>query len=402
MSHRNDIGAALRQEGTDFEADASGKPSMNRDLWISAHLLRCPDHGGVPTVFVASGFADVWNAVVDAVHWAEHAGLPSVRVALAEEVMSVSVNQDALATVAAAVAQPAVELATYSVNANGLVVKPYTWPAPNFGKHNDWAPLYEVRGSHSLPAVGVALAQALSKSVPSFRWYRSLSEQGWSGRVAGLEFCRLDAPFAAIAFRDYKDRRHMPMRHFGVAELPELCNLVQRVAADRADPQHELGKMELEHLLESGIWREAVKLASTGTSLAAIVDRHEPPLQVPALFGMADTRRSIDVVLRNGDVPWVVELKVKSAGQGEYYRHAIAQAVLYRHFVRTASSHSAWFAALGLAKEKCAAAVAIPALEGRGSDVASIRAALVRTANLFDVQLVELDSWPRLHAACMS
>lgn len=80
---------------------------------------------------------------------------------------------------------------------------------------------------------------------------------------------------------------------------------------------------------------------------------------------MERTKRSIDAVLRSGDVPWVVELKVNSAGQGEYSRHAIALAVLYRHFVRTASSHNVWFAARGLAKEKCSAAIAIPALQGR-------------------------------------
>jgi len=76
--------------------------------------------------------------------------------------------------------------------------------------------------------------------------------------------------------------------------------------------------------------------------------------------------------------------------------------VLYRHFVRTASSHIAWFAARGLARGKCAAALAIPELEGRRSNIVSNRAALVRTANLFDVKVVELDPWPRLHAACMN
>ncbi len=42
--------------------------------------------------------------------------------------------------------------------------------------------------------------------------------------------------------------------------------------------------------------------------------------------------------MRQGSVPWAVEMKVRGGGGvGGYYRHAVGQAVLYRQFIRSAS-----------------------------------------------------------------
>jgi hypothetical protein len=38
----------------------------------------------------------------------------------------------------------------------------------------------------------------------------------------------------------------------------------------------------------------------------------------------------------------------RAGGYGRYLRHAIGQAVLYRHFLRTASPYGQWFNSVGL------------------------------------------------------
>lgn len=64
--------------------------------------------------------------------------------------------------------------------------------------------------------------------------------------------------------------------------------------------------------------------------------------------------------MRSGEVPWAVELKVPSGGQGQYYRHAIKQAVLYREFIRSAKQLHPWFERRGLDATRCSAAVVLP------------------------------------------
>ena len=94
--------------------------------------------------------------------------------------------------------------------------------------------------------------------------------------------------------------------------------------------------------------------------------------------------RYVDVLMRSNDIPWVVELKVNSGGKGKYYRHAIAQVVLYREFIRTATWIHPWFEDQGLDPQKCQAVVAFPT---EGEDPRRLRA----LASLFEVNVTTLE-----------
>ena len=54
-----------------------------------------------------------------------------------------------------------------------------------------------------------------------------------------------------------------------------------------------------------------------------------------------------------------IELKVATGGQGRYYRRALVQAVLYRHFILNVWT-SSWFEAAGLTRQHVLGMVGIP------------------------------------------
>jgi hypothetical protein len=60
---------------------------------------------------------------------------------------------------------------------------------------------------------------------------------------------------------------------------------------------------------------------------------------------------------------------------GGYYRHAIAQAVLYRHFIRSAEALNPLFARRGLDRLACRAAVVVPHLDAQPAWRNRLRAA---------------------------
>ena len=61
--------------------------------------------------------------------------------------------------------------------------------------------------------------------------------------------------------------------------------------------------------------------------------------QFPTKWGPGGKSRYLDALLRDGSTPWAIEMKVQGgAGVGQYYRHAVAQAVLYREFIRRADA----------------------------------------------------------------
>lgn len=82
--------------------------------------------------------------------------------------------------------------------------------------------------------------------------------------------------------------------------------------------------------------------------------------QFPTLWGHGTSPRYLDALLRRGHTPLAVELKVATGGQGRYYRRALVQAVLYRHFIRNAPGLDPWFAAAGLERTAIETCIAIP------------------------------------------
>ena len=100
--------------------------------------------------------------------------------------------------------------------------------------------------------------------------------------------------------------------------------------------------------------------------LTPVVEPKKAPFQFPARWSPKERARYIDVLMRLEEVPWVIELKIGS--EGEYYRHSIGQALLYREFVRAAKDLSPWFEKHGLRHERCQAAVAFPKMKSANSE----------------------------------
>ena len=146
-----------------------------------------------------------------------------------------------------------------------------------------------------------------------------------------------------------------------------------------------------EHALESRILRGHCPIVADSTELQLM--QPDPVTnwgsQFPTRWGFTtgNAARYLDALLRDGDVPWAVEMKVQGGGGvGQYYRHAIGQAVLYRHFIRSADPLDPWFAARGLTRTKCKAAVVIPDLNDRPR----WRPRLQALCDLLDVSLIEV------------
>jgi hypothetical protein len=99
--------------------------------------------------------------------------------------------------------------------------------------------------------------------------------------------------------------------------------------------------------------------------------------------------RYLDALLADDEGrPWAVELKDQDAGggHGEYLRHGIGQAALYRHYIRSAAELDPWFASHGLQRTACQAALAFPtAAPSTAKGIERLRSLAAR----FDVDVVE-------------
>ena len=115
-----------------------------------------------------------------------------------------------------------------------------------------------------------------------------------------------------------------------------------------------------EHALEARLLKGIVSLTNEPPEL--VLDDHVVARgsQFPTLWGHATQARYLDALLRHGTTPLAVELKVATGGQGRYYRRALVQSVLYRHFIRNAPGLNPWFETAGLDRMATEGALGIP------------------------------------------
>lgn len=108
--------------------------------------------------------------------------------------------------------------------------------------------------------------------------------------------------------------------------------------------------------------------------------------------------------MAGAEVPWVLELKVPAGGTGNgygaYLRKGIAQAVLYRHFIRTARPLHPWLSAGGMSAEVAHAALVFPAISDRhvAHKVAQRLDAHRAVAEEFDVAVLTVPAGPPIPA----
>lgn len=248
----------------------------------------------------------------------------------------------------------------------------------------------------------------------ALRAYPMLAADAWSVRLEGLEVARLTAsggrldvggdgtaqtPGGAPA---QSEARQVWQRSTGLSgafpvdttpqSVAAAVSHVKAFAAQWLTPVRPGGPLtQNEHALESRILRGAVPVSVEGVELQLLRGKHSTVnwgSQFPTKWGRNGSARYLDALLRDGRTPWAVEMKVSGGGGvGQYYRHAIAQAVLYREFIRGAAPLHFWFQAQGLDAGACRAAVVVPEMIGPS---ARWLPGLQGLCELFDVALVQV------------
>jgi hypothetical protein len=304
-----------------------------------------------------------------------------------------------------------------------------TGTAPDYAesaKARQWAG-YLAGWSSARPS-GAALRLAELVGSDTLRLYPMLTRSPdpplWSVRLDGLEVGRVnddggvldvgkDSPAGqrSIARRTWLDVWPAGALAFTADPAsPSSGTQTLETAADRlkalidafggAHAPAGLAHGQPEHALESRVLRGAVPVDADGETLVPAFD---DPLvsrgsQFPTLWGRDGRAHYLDALLRRGRVPWAAELKILGGGgAGAYYRHGVAQAVLYRHFIRSAAPVHAWFADADMDAGACRACLAVP-LAPSPAAATQIKA-LRALARLFNVSVAELDWQPAITAS---
>jgi hypothetical protein len=152
---------------------------------------------------------------------------------------------------------------------------------------------------------------------------------------------------------------------------------------------------QAEHALEAHILSGRLTLDTGADLLRPAVPFRSGMLaaaQFPTLWGnVTRPARYLDALLADDDQrPWAVELKDQDAGggHGAYLRHGIGQAVLYRHYIRSAAALDPWFEFHGLHRTQCQAALAFPTA---APSTAGVITRLRDLAALYDVEIIEFE-----------
>ncbi len=146
-----------------------------------------------------------------------------------------------------------------------------------------------------------------------------------------------------------------------------------------------------EHALEARLLKGLTTLGDGDVALVLDDDHVARGSQLPTLWGVGTRPRYLDALLRRGETPLAVELKVARGGQGRYYRRAIAQAVLYRHFILHATALEPWFKRARLDRSATEASIGIPIPAGWTAMFERNRALLERVGRRVGVVVHILD-----------
>lgn len=252
----------------------------------------------------------------------------------------------------------------------------------------------------AVPALVNKLITAVG--LPELRAYPQLTAKDeWSIRLEGLEVARIKGTGGTLGVgKPGKNDALSPERRAWV-EVAETAAPIKVDVGNLSDAAKIImgfaerwasmaGGHQNEHVLESRILRGKVPIKVSGGTLSSIrpSDVVNWGSQFPTIWGPNGRARYLDALLRDpldSRVPWAVEMKVDRS-VGQYYRHAVVQAVLYRHFIRHATPLHFWFEQFDLDPTQCQAAVVVPTI------AATIwHDRLTDLCELFDVELVIVD-----------
>ena len=304
------------------------------------------------------------------------------------------------------------EVKVWTLTAGQDPVEVSTSP-PQFttGTPQRWAKLLTAAAQAPVEGMAATIVGALAGR-PSFALYPKLtslaSSRPWQMRLDGLEIGRAGRTSATLQLASNDlTRPNEPRttwlktvgpvpRTFAADEVDDLIVLVDSLIASWTHPSQPtavLAHGQAEHALEAHILSARTALRTESGPLRLAVPFRSGTLgaaQFPTLWGdVTRPARYLDALLADDSSrPWAVELKDQDAGggHGAYLRHGIGQAVLYRHYIRSASQLDEWFSSYGLQRTQCQAALAFPtASPGASATVTRLR----DLAKLFDVEVIE-------------
>lgn len=282
----------------------------------------------------------------------------------------------------------------------GWVATAVGWDLADHSEYSRWPGL--LNRPRPVPSLVSAIVSAAD--LPALRAYPMLSTiAGWSLRLEGLEVGRANAKEVRLQVGkegkngDRSLQRDTWVTATGQREVDVTSDATEAASmiTSFASAWQALGATSAdhdEHALESRILRGATAVDVAGRSLTLI--ERDPIVnwgsQFPTKWGPAGKARYLDALLRDGSTPWAIEMKVQGGGGvGQYYRHAVAQAVLYREFIRQATPLHPWFDTRGLEAPKCEAAVVVPRMTNPRH--AQSRDRVARLCEAFAVEFVEVD-----------
>jgi len=429
----DEITTWLVRRNQDYVAKRDGK------LHLSKRLVRLKDGTNVigkklPTVIVGCDYPDIkshpGDALVAAVRWVHSLDRDCSRFALVlanpweENSKSKGPNnkkKDEILTPFKTLARAlndgptGLEVELLLLHRPGKLSPPQSLQNPTWDTNKDkltrWKKRLEHRSKNSLPKLAAHLKDAVDHN--SFRWYLASNGKEWSGRVEGLQVCSIDTKkdsqgILAVgkSLDDKQGCKKGPSHEFckilsGVQDARGLrgdswveerftdkdvdgvAEVIRELSTSRA--VGDLRKMDKEHHLEARILRHKVPLLARRQSLSAVSDN---PFQFPTLWHDEDGSRPryLDALMKSGDTPWAVEIKVNSSGSLiPYYSHGITQAVLYREFIRTALPFHRWFQdkERGLKPDECEGMVVVEEVD---YDLSELR----KTAHCFGIEWQEV------------
>jgi hypothetical protein len=279
------------------------------------------------------------------------------------------------------------------------------------GTPTKWAKMLMVAATTPVVGMAALVAEALSGR-PSFALYPKLSSlksaEPWQMRLDGLEIGRTGSTGTTLQLASKDLTKPNEPRtswqeivgndsiRFTPERLDDLVGLVDQLIAAWTDPKGPaavLGHGQAEHALEAHVLSGRLILNATAGPLLLAVPFRSGTLaaaQFPTLWGdVTRPARYLDALLTDRDGrPWAVELKDQDAGggHGAYLRHGIGQAVLYRHYIKSAAALDPWFTLHGMQRTQCQAALAFPKAPPSTKTVIE---RLRNLAALFNVEVVE-------------
>jgi len=237
--------------------------SMDRRNALSSRLIRCV-YERTPLIAVGGEQKKEFllNAVLDGIHWhlINYGDTGTVRIVLGS-----GQNLNAILPAIATLINCYWGQIDIHIEED---FKPLNLSIPDFSSiDKNWLSFFQNRAADKPPKLSVELYNRLD--VESFRWYRKVTGGYWSGRVEGLEVCRVgpdpnygelnvgkpgktgDNGKARILFLKIAKGRE---GRFNLSRVGEVAEVIKEIAISRKNGA--LSKVQEEHHLESRILRE--------------------------------------------------------------------------------------------------------------------------------------------------